>query len=326
MSYTPSDDDIVARCRGILSTHSRSFDWASRFLPADRRDDAAVVYAFCRIVDDAADEADDDAEARRRLDALHQELEGKAEPRPIVEGFKHVADRRAIEPGYARELMTGVASDLGSVQVADDRDLLRYCYRVAGTVGLMMTPLLGVDDRRGYPHAIDLGVGMQITNICRDVLEDAQNGRVYLPAERLRAAGTSQQALLEGRADRQAVARVVRELLGVAERYYASGRLGMRYIPPRSRLAIVVASRVYRAIGLKLRANGCDALAGRTIVGPLGKLREIGRALVDFLNPLRDRSPEAIDHDRTLHRPLADLPGANPPAQATPARATATAE
>jgi phytoene synthase len=301
--------DMVVASRNVLAKHSRSFSWASVFLPADRRDDAAVVYAMCRLIDDVADEADDAERAEAQLGLLREELEGKRAPRPLVEQFLTVVERRQMDVTYALELIEGVESDLGSVVFESDRELLRYCYRVAGTVGLMMCGVLGVDEKEALPHAIDLGVAMQITNICRDVLEDAERGRVYLPATRLRDAGTTPEAVLEGNADRAAVARVVDDLLVMADRYYASADDGMRYIPARCRLAIVVASRVYRAIGVKLRSNGSDALAGRTIVGAAGKAWWVFLSLLAYTSPRISGLGSYRKHDAQLHEALRGLPG-----------------
>lgn len=308
---TPDWDRIVADSRRVLAEKSRSFHWASKFLPARRRDDAAVVYAFCRRTDDLADEADSRARAEAELASLGEELRGEAAPRPIVAGFLDVVDRRELDPTWALELVRGVRSDLGGVRMRTDRELIRYCYRVAGTVGLMMSPVLGVESSRARPHAVDLGVAMQLTNICRDVREDAAVGRTYLPEERLRRAGTSPEELLDGEPDREAVSTVVGDLLDLADDYYESGRAGMQFIPRRSRLAIMVASRIYRAIGVELRARGCDPLEGRTVVGAFGKIRRIGGALADFLNPFG--TGVGLPHDRRLHRALSDMPGTNPP-------------
>lgn len=304
-----SSTDMVVASRNVLATNSRSFSWASWFLPADRRDDAAVVYALCRLIDDEADECDSAEKARVQLDLLRQELRGERDPRPLVAAFLDVAERRNLDVLYALELIAGVESDLGKVRLRSDRDLLRYCYRVAGTVGLMMCAVLGVDERAALPHAIDLGVGMQLTNICRDVLEDAERGRVYLPAKRLTRAGVDPDDLLAGTADRDKVAKVVRDLLALADRYYRSADRGMSYIPAKSRLAIVVASRVYRSIGVKLRANGCDALAGRTIVSGMGKLWWVMMALGAFASPTIMAGVAAGKHDSSLHRALEGLPG-----------------
>ena len=299
---------MVAASRDVLAQNSRSFSWASAFLPAERRDEAAVVYAMCRLIDDMADEADHVQKARVRLQMLRSELRGERDARPLVGSCLEVAHRRDMDVDYTLELIAGVESDLGAVRLRSDRDLLRYCYRVAGTVGVMMCAVLGVDEPEALPHAIDLGVAMQLTNICRDVLEDARLDRVYLPADRLAAAGTSQDALVAGEAGRDAVSAVVADVLALADRYYASADRGMAYIPARSRLAIVVASRVYRAIGVHLRLTGCDALAGRTVVGGPAKLWWVLVALGAYCSPMMLGAP-AGGHDASLHVPLEGLPG-----------------
>ena len=305
-------NDVVRASRQVLATHARSFRWASKFLPADRRDDAAVVYALCRLIDDTADEATDRDHAAAHLDVLRRELRGGLDARPLVGAFLEVAASRDLDVRFALELIAGVESDLGEVLLMTDADLLRYGYRVAGTVGLMMCAVLGVTERDAHAHAIDLGVAMQLTNICRDVLEDAERGRVYLPAERLLAAGISQPALVDDPTDpslRPGVATVVRDILDLADAYYASADLGMRFIPTRSRLAIVVASRLYRAIGHKLHRRGGDALAGRTWIGAPRKLLLVGASLGSFLSPTLLGLGAAPRHDGQLHAPLAGLPG-----------------
>ncbi len=292
---------VIADSRLVLATHARSFNLASWFLPSGATDEAAVLYALCRLIDDIVDETQDDDAADRELDRIRAELDGDRLPRPLVAAL-HPAAHPAVH-----ELIEGVRLDLHHHPFADDRELLRYCYGVAGTVGLAMSPILGVHAPVAHRHAIDLGVGMQITNICRDVLEDARRGRVYLPEARLARHGTCATELLAGTAPREAVAAVVLELLELADRYYASGEAGLRFIPVRSRVAIAVAARVYRAIGLRLRASGGDALAGRTIVPPLGKATAVAGALATQLTPSRP-SP----HDDQLHEHLAGLPGCIP--------------
>ncbi|MEM1348123.1 MAG: phytoene/squalene synthase family protein [Myxococcota bacterium] len=306
-----SERGVVEASRAVLSSRARSFRWAAQFLSQEEHDDAAIVYAFCREVDDAADTAESDEAARVALDALEAELDGSAEPSPMMAAFLGVAARRGIQLESAHELIKGVRSDMGEVLVRDDVELLRYCYRVAGTVGLMMCPVIGVHDPKALPYAVDLGVGMQLTNICRDVAEDARMGRVYLPGTRLRFAGTSHEELLQGAASRRDVARVVRDLIDLADVYYASADRGMEHIPERARLAILVASRVYRGIGVKLRVHGSDALAGRTVVSWKGKTRWVGHALAAFA---RTKLPAAHhSHDGSLHLALDGLYGANVP-------------
>jgi len=309
--------ELIAECRRLMAWHARSFDRAARLLPPATRDRVAVLYAFCRIVDDSVDEAPTPAAARAAIEALEAEVraasgraaEPRATPRAVVEAFAAVLGPEPLAIDAALELIHGVASDTERVRLADDRALLRYCYQVAGAVGLMMCPVLGVTDRRALPHAIDLGIGMQLTNICRDVAEDASRDRVYLPTSRLRAHGVDPEALPSGGAPRLAVARVTGELLALADRYYASADAGMRYIPLAPRQAILAASRLYRAIGLKLRRRGCDPLAGRTVVGPAEKAAWLLRALVDSLRPRHHGLGRGTAHDASLHLHLDGLPG-----------------
>lgn len=316
-SALPTTALAVNEARAVLAKHAKSFRFAGLFLPADRLDDAAVVYAFCRVVDDAIDEAPDRAAARREAAALADELDGRAPPRPAVAAFLLTAARLEMDLGFARGLIEGVAFDARErVRIADDAGLLRYCYLVAGTVGGMMCAVLGVKDPRALPHAVDLGVGMQLTNICRDVLEDAGRDRVYVPASRLLASGVFDPDglpgnLRAGRGDGPALAAVVDELLTVADRYYDSADAGMRFIPWRSRLAILVAGRVYRAIGAVLRRRGCDVLAGRVSTSLPQKVWQALCAVGAFavLAFARPRS-----HDAGLHGALKGLPGSNPAA------------
>lgn len=308
--------------RAILGAGSKSFSFAARFLPPDGREDAAVVYAFCRLADDAADDAPDPDAGMEAVEGLRDEVHGRLPAGPVVGAFLEVASRRGIDLRHADELLSGVESDLGRVRIEDDAALVRYGYRVAGTVGLLMCPVIGVAAREAYPFAVDLGVAMQMTNICRDVAEDAARGRIYLPATRLARAGIDGEALLSGELakcmeQRRALARVVGEIVTLADIYYASGDLGMRYIPLRPRVAIMVASRVYRAIGHKLLARGGDPFRGRTVVSTAEKLLStVGALGLLLLAPQRIGMWDRPIHSAPLHAPLAGLPGANPRAEA----------
>ncbi len=293
----------------MLAKGSKTFAFAGRFLPPDRLDEAALLYAFCRHADDVADDAPTIEQGRAGLNQLSNELWGRTGPSAQMAAVRELLQRRSIDPRVAQALLDGVGSDLGTVRIASDAALVRYGYQVASTVGLMMCGVLGVDDPEAQPFAVDLGVAMQITNICRDVAEDAANGRVYLPAERLAALGVTSdpQAVLGAR---EAVRVVVRDLLELADRYYRSAEHGMRFIPWRARLAILVASRVYRAIGVRLARHGHDALAGRTVVPMGGKLVAALGALVAFVGaPWRTAA-----HVPALHGPIAGWPGADPAA------------
>lgn len=322
----PHDTGLVAIAHAVLERHGRSFALAGRLLPRDRRDDAAIVYAFCRLVDDTADEADSPDQARAGLDQVqlwlragreHHEATAASpsprvdlgpEARRVVDAFVEVCRRRGIDLGAAEELILGVRGDLGPVEFADDAELIRYGYRVAGTVGWMMCGVLGVTDAKALAQAIDLGVAMQITNICRDVRQDAGMGRVYLPATRLAAVGIAPGDLRRGAVDRAALAGVVRDLLALADVYYRSAAGAFAAIPLRARVAIVVASTLYRAIGRRLELrHGADPWHGRTVVPGWRKALLV---VTSLLGSLRYGAWSRRPHQPALHRPLAGLPGA----------------
>ena len=308
--------NVVVHSRAVLAAHARSFHLASVFLTPQQRDDAAVVYSFCRLIDDLIDEAKDPAEGCRHVEEIRGMLDRTENPSALVAEFLSVADRCSIPLDAARDLIDGVISDSGAVEFQDDDDLVRYGYAVAGTVGLMMCGVIGVTEEWALSHAIDLGIAMQITNICRDVMEDAQRGRVYVPAERLFLAGLEPDDLKRGSFDPARLAPVIADLLNLADEYYQSGDQGMRAIPFRPRVAIFAASRVYRAIGSQLRLQDYDVTAGRAVV-PVGRKlawvgAAIGEAAVAGLRPRRThnaalqaplieaRSGSGSDHPHTL--------------------------
>lgn len=305
-----SDAQLLAQSHGVLRTRARSFRWGQAFLAPDQADDAAIVYAFCRLVDDTADEAEDNAQARVEMTALQRELRGEAAARPIVAAYLEVAKRCGIHEAAAHHLCDGCMADLDQVRVKSDDELIHYAYCVAGTVGLMMCGVLGVDDRRALPHAIDLGIAMQITNICRDVAEDAGNGRCYLPADRLAAVGVTQDEVIAGTANPDAVFAVVEDLLRLAERYYRSADVGMQWLPVRARLAIFVAARLYRGIGLRILRRGKDAVRDRTVVDPVTKMGWVVASGFSWVGSVLSGLPEQ-PHPVELHGALKGLPGAS---------------
>ena len=296
-------------CYEVLAHHGRTFHLASRFLPRERRADAAVLYAFCRCVDDIADETPDKEQALRELLDVQNELRGDRKARPIVKLFLEVAERRDIEIEAADCLIKAIMTDLGVVRLVDDGGLLRYCYGVAGTVGLMMCGALGVTSRQARCFAIDLGVGMQLTNICRDILEDAGRDRCYIPQTRLERNGMTQQQLIAGQCDASTLSLVTSDILQLAEQYYDSADLGMQAIPFPGRAAILVAARVYRSIGWRLqRVHGSNALHGRTIVPTINRIWWAALALIELLKPLFWLTRVRV-HESHLHRALRGLPG-----------------
>ncbi len=239
-----------------MAGRGSTFAWASRLLPQSLGPDVAQLYSFCRRVDDIADRSDDSQDARRRLAGLQNALLAGDVSDPLAARMLDLAQRYAFEITPAIALIEGASSDLGPVRIASSEDLLRYAYAVAGTVGEMMCPILGCRKAMALPFAIDLGVGMQLTNIARDVLEDAQNNRLYLPADRLDPTVTPHSLAAGESAARASTWNEILWLLTLAERYYRNADLGIGLLPLRVRPGILVASRVYEAIGTEIRRAG----------------------------------------------------------------------
>lgn len=289
----------------VLARHGRSFHFASHLLGARHGDRAARLYAFCRRVDDLADEATDAASARRALDALEAALRaGSGGPAWLAE-LRQLQAETGLANAPLLDLIEGVRSDLGEVAIADEDALIGYAYRVAGSVGLMMCAVLDVHDPRAHAFAIDLGIGMQLTNIARDVGADAALGRRYLPAAWVDSA--SAEDILAPDENLQARLRAATaRLLALADRYYRSGEAGLGFLPLRARLAILTASRVYRGIGARIEAAGFRSWDQRAVVGGTGKLGHAAGALCAFLARPALHSQSAR-HEAALHLPLRSL-------------------
>jgi len=294
-----------------LRRNGKSFYFASRFLGAKHAMRAARLYAFCRHIDDMVDEADDPHVARENLDQLEHELIGQAEATAQTRDFLALARETGMALDPVLALIEGVRSDLGTVSLATEDELLRYAYRVAGVVGIMMCDALDVRAPQARPFAIDLGIGMQLTNIARDVAEDAGLGRRYLPAAWVDSA-TAAQILHPDPALQEVIPRARRRLLELADLFYASAERGMGYLPGRARFAILVAARVYRQIGHKIAQQGFATWRGRASVSGPEKLMVASRAALSFvLNGQLHQQDSA--HDPRLHQALSGLPFAASP-------------
>ncbi len=258
----------------ILKRNGKSFYFASLVLDSETAERCARLYAFCRYVDDLADESDDPEASRSELMAVIDALQTGTASEPIIADFISLSEQMQIPAAPAIDLVQGVLQDLDEVRIEDVGELHNYCYRVAGTVGLLMCGVLGVRDTRAYPFAIDLGIGMQLTNIARDVLEDAEAGRRYIPASII--GDVTPAELVEPVEDMQSrIADAVCWLLGEADRFYRSGEAGLIFLPSRARLAIRIAAHVYHRIGVRLRKRGFAVWNGRAVV-PLPEKVAVG--------------------------------------------------
>lgn len=275
---------VYAAADGLLAQRGHSFYWARRLLSARHAERATRLYGFCRRIDDVADEATDVAAAHAALALIRRALQTGDCVDPETADMLQLMRACRIDPAIPLELMRGVEGDLGEVRIADMDELLRYCYRVAGTVGLMMTAALDATAPEALPHAIDLGIAMQLTNICRDVRDDAVLGRRYLPATLVGPLEPA--ALIEPTPPvRATVSHALHVLLEAADRHYASGEQGLRYLPSGARTGILVAARVYRGIGTVLRKREFDCWSSRAKVSTPGKLAISLRALAATATP-----------------------------------------
>jgi phytoene synthase len=203
-------------------------------------------------------------------------------------------------------LLEGMRGDLGPVRMADDTDLLRYCYRVSASVGLLLCPVLGVR-RRGWPRAVDLGIALQLTNIVLGVRDDAARDRVYLPLSRLARAGLGPEQVLRGE-EAGPTRQVLADLVGMADRYYRSADEGARDIPWRYRHGVLVMSRVYAGLGR--RAARRPALEARPAAASAAeKLLRLAQVLAVSLTPRMLGLNPPPPHDAALHAAFAGWPG-----------------
>ena len=291
----------------ILRHYGRSFNFARMFLKVSHGQRAARLYAFCRYIDDIADEASDVQQAKEVLEQVRLQLAGSLPPSPRVADFIKLAKETNIELAVAEELIDGVASDLETVAFKTMAELIQYAYKVAGTVGLMMCRVLEVDDPRAMPFAIDLGVAMQLTNIARDIKEDALNGRRYVPASWLASASiediSNPNASLKPKLQMAS-----QRLIELAEVYYESAYNGFGFLPGRSRFAILIAARVYRQIGVKLKRRDFATWRDRTIVSTAEKIMVASAAIAAYLTEFRLHRC-SFEHDAKLHVSLQGFAG-----------------
>lgn len=264
-------------CRAVAREVARTFYYGSLFLPAPKRRAAWALYAFCRTADDIADEGDlyPDAlgELARWRHALIETYAGR--PRgPVMRAWADMLDRYPVPVEPALELLDGVALDVRGARFATFAELRQYCYAVAGTVGLLMTSILGYHDAEALPLAVDLGIAMQLTNILRDIGEDGARGRVYLPDDELAAFGCTREGLMRGKGGPR-----FRELMvfqiARAEEFYERGMRGVSLLDSDGRLAIALSSRLYRAILTRIRRNDYDVFTRRAHISLAGKLAAV---------------------------------------------------
>lgn len=277
----PDKDDLAA-CRALLRAGSKSFFAASVLLPPRVRETATVLYAFCRLADDSVDlsGAPEDAIATlsARLDGIYART---PIDHPVDRALSVVVHGHALPRVFFDALLDGLAWDAGGRNYRTLSELIDYSARVAGTVGALMTLLMGGRHPDVLARACDLGVAMQLTNIARDVGEDARAGRIYLPLDWLAEADLDPDSLLDDPVCDARLARIVQRLLEEAARLYRRSEGGIAHLPIGCRPAIHAARLIYAEIGVGLAANGYDSISRRTVVPRARKVALLARAVLD---------------------------------------------
>ena len=232
--------------KNYLAIFAKSFNWAGFFLPKKIYEESSKLYAFCRVLDDIADKETDLDSKIKKIDEMRNffkkyyyadniEVDSSNENEKIAYDVITLAKNNNIKKIILEDLVDGVASDLKKrIHIRSIKDLLVYSYRVAGTVGLMMSKILMVNDRRAFKGAIDLGIAMQLTNIARDVIEDKKMNREYIKPD------------FEN----------IQATLKLADMFYESSFSSIQKIPFRYKFSIIVARRIYRQIGRKILQKG----------------------------------------------------------------------
>jgi len=285
-AYEASPDDFAA-CRAMLRRGSRSFSAAALLLPARVREPASALYAFCRMADDAIDQSGEPGAVdmlRRRLELIYQ---GRPTGNAVDRAFAQVVAEHELPRPLIEALIEGFAWDAEGRRYTTINELCAYGARVAGTVGAMMTVLMGPRSAEVMARACDLGVAMQLTNIARDVGEDARAGRIYLPLSWLEEAEVDPAAFLRSPRPGRAVASVVERLLRYADVLYIRSDNGIAMLPPDCQTAIRAARLIYADIGREIARAGYDTISRRAFTSTFRKLWLVLRAFFARAEELR---------------------------------------
>lgn len=277
--WPSSQDEMLLRlaydhCEALTAEHSRSFFTASRLLPKEKRQFVRALYAFCRSTDDIVDHPDDATAARlhawrlRTLTSLPDEVDLS------IIAWRDMVQRTNLPLGYASQLIDGVARDLAQARYETFTELTVYCYGVASTVGLMSMHILGSCGDEAIPYAIKLGVALQLTNILRDVAEDWERGRLYLPLEELHAYGLTEEDVAHKRADERWRA-FMQFQIERTRRLYAEAWPGIAMIAKDGRFSTAAAAGLYGAILRKIEEQDYDVFTRRAYVSGWSKLARL---------------------------------------------------
>jgi phytoene synthase len=269
-------DAAYAYCDQLTKAYSRTFDMASGLLPPEKRRATRALYAFCRVSDNLVDSHDGPGDPREDLVVWREHILTPRLPadNPVAMAWSDTRARYGIPWRYAEQLINGVACDLQEVRYANFEQLAEYCYLVASTVGLMAMHIIGFHSADAIPYAVRLGVALQLTNILRDVAEDWQDGRLYLPRDELARFGLEESDIESGVVDDR-WRDFMRFQIQRNRRLYAESLPGIAYLDADGRFAIAAAAELYQGILHDIEAHDYDVFTRRAHLSTWGKLRRL---------------------------------------------------
>ena len=269
--------------KNYLSIYAKSFNWAGFFLPKKTYKNCSYLYDFCRVVDNIADDEDEIEIKKIKFQKFVSDFKQKNFENPIIQNMWNIIHEFNISLEIIYDLFDGIESDIKqNVKIDTRKDLLIYCYRVAGTVGLMMAKILKVSKKQSLKSAIDLGIAMQLTNISRDVIEDSKKNRSYIN-------GNFEE---------------INSTIKLADTFYKNSFYSIREIPLSFRFSILVARRIYRKIGykiLKKKTFENYSKSGKIYVSNFEKVLETILSIYDLIIlSLLNKNDDQIEHDHLL--------------------------
>ena len=269
--------------KNYLSIYAKSFNWAGFFLPKRTYKNCSYLYDFCRVVDNIADDEDEIEIKKIKFQKFVSDFKQKNFEDPVIQNMWNIINEFNISLEIIYDLFDGIESDIKqNVKIDTRKDLLIYCYRVAGTVGLMMAKILNVSKKQSLKSAIDLGIAMQLTNISRDVIEDSKKNRSYIN-------GNFEE---------------INSTIKLADTFYKNSFYSIREIPLSFRFSILVARRIYRKIGykiLKKKTFENYSKSGKIYVSKFEKVLETILSIYDLIIlSLLNKNDDQIEHDHLL--------------------------
>ena len=280
----------------VFKKRAKTFYLASLFFPYKKRMEVETLYNFCRLIDDIGD--------IKKKNQIHylirikKEIQKKKTKNKIIQNFLEIKSIYKIHDKIPINLIEGVISDLGKVDLKNIRKLLEYSYKVAGTVGIMMGKLMGVNKKMIYLHAVELGIAMQITNICRDIKEDLEMNRIYFPKTLRRFNYRSSKFLLNDKNEQNKLSRNIVDLINISDKLYAQAKFGIIQLPIRYKFVILSASNLYQEIGKKILKNPKLIWKKRVYVTIPKKIIIIFYSLYEclFIKPQRNEDTFSINY------------------------------